>query len=134
LLSPSWRTARKKRQLERLEARFQRAHAKLLQDRVSKLVSQAQRDMERLREREMRELRNRPDYAGVRARFEELKAIDGSVVALLDRYRSLLLERARELGSDPVFTVDDLSLPTQSIQREIDDSSYERKNLVLGYA
>ena len=125
---------RKKRELQKLEAKLQKAHTRLLKDRVDRHLSRAQRDSELLRVRVSRELNNRPDYAAARARFEEMKAIDGRVLAILEAYRTLLLDRARDLGAEPVFSVDDLSLPTKSIARDIDGGAYEQKRLVLGYA
>jgi hypothetical protein len=123
-----------KNEVENLRKRLLSMYARELQPRVERHLNAAQKELSTLEQAEARILRQRPDYVALRSEFEELKKVDNRVIAILESYRSRLLDKSNRSRKKIVLVMDELSRQSPDTRVEIPSDVYQLKKIVLPYA
>lgn len=122
-----------RRAVNKTRGELDRLYVKGLQESIDQKKAKAQEEENMLDMREDRELRNRPDYIDARKTFEQLRAVDTKVEALLGTYRSRLGEKVRAGKTAVEFYYDDIELPRRNTAKKIDFGAYELLRMELRY-
>jgi len=125
---------RKEKKVNDLKARLAALFRKDLQARIGRHLSKEQVELANIEKRSANELRDHPELVAVRGQFETLKKYDSQVLALLETYRSQLLDRIRKRTGAVTFYVDDIGAQTRDMRVALDISQYESTRLRLPYA
>lgn len=123
-----------KRKLDKLERKLEKAHGAILKDRVGKHIQVADRARRAQTDRDKLELRNRSEYRELRTKFEQFRAVDQKVLAILGTYRNRLIAALKTKGGKPEFVTENLMLATEDTRQTIDPTTYQGKSLELPYA
>lgn len=120
--------------LDQLNDRLRKRYRTLLETRQQQRIAEASRAREQAERRESDQMKSLQHYGNHRARFEEVRRLDARVLALLETYRSGLLDAARRQDLRTRFVYEDLASGNVETKREFDGEGYMRQRLHLGYA
>ncbi|GLK76057.1 hypothetical protein GCM10008171_13110 [Methylopila jiangsuensis] len=125
--------AEERRRLDTLKRRRLRLYGKQLEPRQRQHLLAARKDSEQVERRDAEQRLKLRNYGAHRDRFEQLQTADARALALLEGYRSRLIDAGRGAGLNVTFAYDDPSRPEASTHVDLTPDAYALSPLRLAY-
>ena len=125
--------AEQRRRLDTLKRRLLKLFRTKLEPRQRQHMLAAKRATEQVERRDAEQRQHLRNFGAHRDRFEHLQTGDARTLALLEGYRSQLIDRGRSAGLDVAFAYDDPARSELSTRVEMTRDAYALSQLRLAY-